>query len=143
VICADPAVAAVQALVRSDPAGHAARELAERAELGLPPAVAAASLTGPAAAVSGLQQLLDLPEGTQALGPVPVTAPRRPGSGSGRGGPPGPPEDGDEPQVRLVLRTSRSRAAALAQALRTAQGVRSARRDSGMVRVRVDPRDLG
>ncbi len=36
VLSADPAAPAVQALVRGDPAGHAARELAERRELGCP-----------------------------------------------------------------------------------------------------------
>ena len=39
-----------QALVRWDPAGAAERELAERAEVGLPPAVRSATLLGPAAA---------------------------------------------------------------------------------------------
>ncbi len=133
VVCADPAAPAVQALVRSDPAGHAARELAERRELGLPPAVAAASLTGPAGAVEGLQQALRLPEGTQVLGPVPIPgAPRSSAAG-----------EVEQPQVRVVLRTARARAAALAEALRAGQAVRSARREPGTVRVRVDPRDLG
>jgi primosomal protein N' (replication factor Y) len=50
---------------------------------------------------------------------------------------------GEEPTVRLVLRVSRDRASALAGALQEALRVRSARREPGAVRVRVDPRDLG
>jgi primosomal protein N' (replication factor Y) len=163
VICADPGAAAVQALVRGDPGGHAARELAERAELGLPPAAAAASITGAAAAVSALQGVVHLPEGTQVLGPVPVepepgppveVRPRRAArvrtaAGPARGGARSTAADArsaavdDEPLVRLVLRAPREAAPALARALRDAQAVRSARRDPGSVRVRVDPRDLG
>jgi primosomal protein N' (replication factor Y) len=136
VICADPGVPAVQALVRGDPAGYAARELAERTELGLPPAIAAATVTGDAAAVTGFLALLEVPPGTEVLGPVPIDA-------DGPGGPRRPADDGAEPPVRLVLRAPRTRADALAGALRAAQAVRSARRDTGAVRVRVDPRDLG
>lgn len=166
VICADPGATSVQALVRADPGGHAERELAERVELGLPPAVTAASITGPAAIVSTVQALLQLPEGTQVLGPVPVgpepgppaevrprrasraraaAGPSRPGVAAGR--PPDavarPAPADDEPQVRLVLRAPREAASALAGTLRAAQAVRSARRDQGSIRVRVDPRDLG
>ena len=46
VVGAEASIPAVQALVRWDAAGHAARELAERAELGFPPAVRMAALTG-------------------------------------------------------------------------------------------------
>ena len=54
IVGADSGVPAVQALVRWDPAGFAARELAERTELGFPPAVRMASLTGTASAVADL-----------------------------------------------------------------------------------------
>jgi primosomal protein N' (replication factor Y) len=145
VICGDAGAAAVQALVRADPAGHAARELAERAELGLPPAVAAASLTGRAADVTALLEQLQLPEGTEVLGPVPVDPPAR--HAGPPAGPPVAPGDGAggpaEAAVRMVLRAPRARAGALAAALSTALAVRSARRESAAVRVRVDPRDLG
>ena len=62
---------ATQALVRWDPAGYASRELAERAELALPPAVRIASVTGPRDAVDTLVVALDVPE-LEVLGPVPV-----------------------------------------------------------------------
>jgi primosomal protein N' (replication factor Y) len=150
VICADPGSAAVQAFVRADPAGHAARELAERTELGLPPAVAAATLTGAASAVQALQALLHLPEGTEVLGPVPVEAEPGPAAvdqqarrTTPRGSRRGPPRPVDEPVVRLVLRVGRTCAPALAASLRSGVAIRSARHDPGGVRVRVDPRDLG
>ena len=52
VVMADAAEPTVQALVRWDPAGHAAAELAARAEVGFPPAVRMAAVEGSAAAVA-------------------------------------------------------------------------------------------
>jgi primosomal protein N' (replication factor Y) len=131
VISADPSAPAVQALVRSDPPGFAARELAERAELGLPPGGAVASLTGAPDAVRSFLQLVALPEGVVVLGPVPVEAPPRPSV-----------EVSDD-VVRAVVKAPHAAGAALARALRDAAAVRSARRDPGSVRVQIDPRDLG
>jgi len=122
VVVADSSARPVQALVRWDSAGHAARELADRAALGFPPAVRAVELTGAAADLSELLRLLELPDGAQVLGPVP---------GAGEG------------QERAVLRAPRPVAAALTAAVKGAQGVRAARRSGGPVRVRVDPVDLG
>ena len=51
---ADAALPATQALIRWDPVGFAERELADRAELGFPPAVRMAAVTGSAAAVASL-----------------------------------------------------------------------------------------
>jgi primosomal protein N' (replication factor Y) len=62
----------VQALVRWDPGGFAARELAERAELAFPPAWVLASLDGPADAVDSFLAHLALPSGAEVLGPVPA-----------------------------------------------------------------------
>ena len=45
-ISADASLPAVQALIRWDPVGHAERELAEREELGFPPAVRMAAVLG-------------------------------------------------------------------------------------------------
>src|SRR5207244_11629525 len=47
VVLAEPSLPPVQALIRWDPATHADRELADRAELRFPPAVRMAALTGP------------------------------------------------------------------------------------------------
>jgi primosomal protein N' (replication factor Y) len=120
VVVADGALVPVQALLRWDPATFAARELAERRELGFPPAARMASLTGPAAAVAELLALTEFPAGTETLGPVPV----------------------GEDERALVRVASRSAGAALAAALHAAAGVRSARKAEGAVRVQVDPREL-
>jgi primosomal protein N' (replication factor Y) len=58
---------AAQALVRWDPIGLAERELAERRELGLPPATKAIALTGSLSAAQDLLGRIDLPEGTRTL----------------------------------------------------------------------------
>jgi primosomal protein N' (replication factor Y) len=121
VVVADGGLVAVQALLRWDPATFAARELAERRELGFPPAARMASLTGPADAVADLLTLAVLPEGAEVLGPVPV---------------------GSEEERALVRVASRHEGAALAAALHAAAGVRSARKAEGAVRIQVDPREL-
>jgi primosomal protein N' (replication factor Y) (superfamily II helicase) len=127
VACVDPELPVVQALVRVDPGGHADRELSERAELGFPPAVVMAGLTGSAAAVQGLTELVEQPPGTEVLGPTPLG--ERPG------------READE--VQMLLRAPREEALALARAVHAAAAVRSARRDPGAVRVQIDPPDLG
>lgn len=114
-----------QALVRWDPAGYAARELDERAELRLPPAVRVATVTGPREAVTALVARVD---DVEVLGPVPVEGP--------------PPRGALVPDVRAVLRVPRARGAALAAGLRASLAVRSARREGGTVRVQLDPADL-
>ncbi|GAA3241995.1 hypothetical protein GCM10010532_083290 [Dactylosporangium siamense] len=120
VVVADASLAVVQALVRFDPGWLAARELADRRDLGFPPVVRMASLTGTPAAVADLLALAKLPPGAEVLGPVPA----------------------DEGQERMLVRTGRAGGRALALALRTAAGLRSARKAGDPVRVQVDPLDL-
>jgi primosomal protein N' (replication factor Y) len=117
VVGADAGVAAVQALVRWDPAGFAARELADRAELGFPPAVRMASLTGTATAVADLLAAAELPPNAQVIGPVPA----------------------DKGAERILLRVPRPQGAALASALKTAAAARSARKAPDPVRIVLDP----
>ncbi|PZG20224.1 primosome assembly protein PriA [Micromonospora craterilacus] len=117
VVVADGALAPVQALLRWDPGWFAARELAERRELGFPPAVRMASVTGSPAAVADLLAQTRLPDGAELLGPVPA--------------------DGE--RERMLVRVPRARAAALAEALHMAAGVRSARKAADPVRLQVDP----
>nr|WP_030502492.1 primosomal protein N' [Micromonospora purpureochromogenes] len=117
VVVADGALAPVQALLRWDSAWFAARELAERRELGFPPAVRMASVTGVAEAVGDLLAGTRLPDGAEVLGPVPA----------------------DEGRERMLVRVPRSRAAALAEALHAAAGQRSARKAADPVRLQVDP----
>jgi primosomal protein N' (replication factor Y) (superfamily II helicase) len=122
---ADAALPAVQALIRWDPAGFADRELADRAELGFPPAVRMASVTGEPAAVGTL--LSGVAEGFEVLGPVPAdrAAPHE--------------ETG---AVRALVRAPRDQGAALARALHAAQAARSARKEAGAVRVQLDPAEV-
>jgi primosomal protein N' (replication factor Y) (superfamily II helicase) len=120
VVVAESSLAAVQALVRWDPAGHASAELAARTELGFPPAARMAALDGAPATLADL----DLPAGTEMLGPVPV---------------PGQPEGARE---RLLVRVPRSRGAALATALAALQAGRSARKLPEPLRIELDPVDL-
>jgi len=133
VVVADPGHRAVQALLRWDPAGFADRELDERSEARLPPAWRLAELTGPAAAVADLLERSELPPGSDVLGPFPTSA--HPSS-------PGRPDDGHADAVRALVRCRLTEGLALSRALREAAGVRSARREPGSVRVRIDPVDL-
>ncbi|KAB8188323.1 primosomal protein N' [Nonomuraea phyllanthi] len=121
VVLGDTALPAVQALLRWDPVTHAERELGDRAELGFPPAVRMATLTGAASAVRQMLDEAHLPPGAQVLGPVPVD------------------ESGQE---RAMIRVRRSGGAALAAALKGASGVRAARKTPDVVKVSVDPLDL-
>ncbi|HEX2357907.1 MAG TPA: primosomal protein N' [Micromonosporaceae bacterium] len=125
VIVADGGLQPAQALLRWDPGWHAARELAERRELGFPPAARMASVTGPPHAVAELLAAARLPDGAELLGPVPVRA-----SAAG------------ENAERMLVRVSRSQGPALAEALHAAAGVRSARRAQDPARVQIDPLDL-
>ncbi|MFG3440486.1 primosomal protein N' [Nonomuraea sp. NPDC047897] len=121
VVLADAMLPAVQALLRWDPITHAERELADRAELGFPPAVRMATLTGVPSAVRQMLDETRLPPAAQILGPVPV-------------------DDGG--QERAMIRVPRADGAALAAALKGAGGVRAARKAPDVVKVSVDPLDL-
>jgi primosomal protein N' (replication factor Y) (superfamily II helicase) len=118
---ADAALSATQALVRWDPVTFAERELAERAELGFPPAVRMAAVSGEAAAVASVISGVD--QSFEVLGPVPLEQP-------------------GEDQVRALVRAPRAQGGALAKALQAAQAGRSARKEGGGVRVQLDPAEL-
>ena len=120
VVVADGSLAAVQALLRWDPAWFAARELAERRELGFPPAMRMASVTGAAEAVGALLAQARLPAEAEQLGPVPA---------------------GDDKE-RMLVRVPRRRAPELATALRDAAALRSVRKAADPVRIQVDPLTL-
>ena len=116
VVCvADRGLVPVQALVRWDAAGFAARELADRTALSFPPASRMASVSGSAVAVAELLSAVQIGE---VLGPVP---------------------DGDG--ERAFLRVPRAQGAELAAALKAAAGVRSARK-AEPVRIELDPASL-
>jgi primosomal protein N' (replication factor Y) len=117
IVGADAAVPAVQALIRWDAAGFAARELTERRELGFPPATRMAAVTGSPSGIAEIVDAARLPAGTQLDGPVPV----------------------DADTERLLLRVPRGSGQELAHALKAAAALRSARRSGDPVRIALDP----
>ncbi len=139
VVGADAGVPAVQALVRWDPAGFARRELTERAELGFPPAVRMAALSGSPEAVRELLEAAELPPSAQAIGPVPVGAGGTGGAG-GSGGSGG--AGGGDAAERMLVRVRRAEGSDLARAIRTAAAGRSSRRNADPVRIALDPQEV-
>ena len=115
---------ALQALVRTDPGGFAARELAERTQAGFPPSVRVVVVEGAPETLADFAALTRLPAGAEILGPVEVS---------------GTPSSNLQ---RLVLRSPRDEGAALAWAAKEVTAIRSARKSEGALRVRVDPVDL-
>jgi primosomal protein N' (replication factor Y) len=121
---ADAALPATQALVRWDPVTFAERDLAERAELGFPPAVRMAAVSGESAAVASVIHGMD--SAFEILGPVPLEQSAHP----------------EEELVRALVRAPRAQGGALAKALQAAQAGRSARKEGGGVRIQLDPAEL-
>ncbi len=111
----DPAHPALQALVRWDPTGFARREAEERSQAHLPPAARMATMTGDLGALDDALHLIDLPEGAEVLGPVPV-----------------------DDEHRVLLRVPWSQGTALSRSLGDLQRIRSARK-LDPVRIQVDP----
>ena len=129
VVIAESSTAAVQALVRWDPVGHAATELASRTELSLPPAMRLAAVDGPPPAVADL--LAALPDDVEVLGPVELPpGTKLPGA-----------EERTEGAERCLVRVPRTEGRTLARELHAAQAVRSARKEREPVRVLLDPLD--
>ena len=129
VVIAESSTAAVQALVRWDPVGHAATELASRTELSLPPAMRLAAVDGPPPAVADL--LAALPDDVEVLGPVELPpGTKLPGA-----------EERTEGAERCLVRVPRTEGRTLARELHAAQAVRSARKEREAVRVLLDPLD--
>ena len=111
-----PPLGPVEALVRWAPEWFAARELAERAALRLPPAAWVASLRGSRRGLLDLLAAADLPAGVDRHGPV-----AEPGSD----------------QVHLLLRAPRELGPAAAAALSAGRAIRSARKDKDTVQVKI------
>ncbi len=112
--------------VRWDPAGFAQRELADRAELELPPAVTTATLTGEHDVVVAALERFSAPKGVEVLGPV--------------------PSEFNDDEVRAIVRGSKAEDGAareaLARALAHLQATRSTRKMPGLLRVQLDPPEL-
>jgi primosomal protein N' (replication factor Y) (superfamily II helicase) len=122
---------ALQALVRVDPGGFAARELSERAAARFPPAAKLITVDGPAEALGEFASLVQAPPQTEYLGPVDLPI-QRLGTG-----------EASEPAIqRLTLRASLADGARLVAAVKAAAAVRTARKSDGSLRIKVDPVDL-
>lgn len=126
----------VSALVRWDPAGHAEREFALRHELGLPPAMRLASLTGREVDVEAFQSALKLPECVRSIGPAPVVVGR-----SGAAAAPGSPGE-EAPDYRTILLFPYSMAATVTASMRALKASNAARRVGSPVQVRCDGLDV-
>jgi primosomal protein N' (replication factor Y) (superfamily II helicase) len=126
---ADAGLPVAQALIRWDPVTFAERDLAERTELGFPPAVRMAAVTGEPGAVASILRGID--PRFEVLGPIPVEQPQQALAAGAC-----------EEEVRALVRASRADGAALAKTLQAAQAGRSARKEGGGVRVQLDPAEL-
>lgn len=133
----DAAPGPTQALVRWDPAWLAERELAERAELSLPPAVHLVAVDGPRDAVEALLAGLRLPDDVSVLGPLAVDPP--PGAADEV---PTLLDPETRRPVRALVRGPWSRAPLVTAAVAAALATRSARREPGGIRVHVEPLEV-
>jgi primosomal protein N' (replication factor Y) len=120
-------MAVVQALVRWDPAWHASQELAERRELGFPPAMRMASVEGSPDAVAGFLSDLPLPPSGEVLGPVPLGE---------------IDEEGNAERERALVRVSRAEGKVLSSAIHAAAARRDAKKATEPIRIQLDPLDL-
>ena len=135
VVVADPGLAVVQSLIRWDMVGAAARELAQRRDVGFPPAVHMAAVDGANAALDTFREIVDLPAGVEILGPVDF--------------PPGVtlPGEYDEqkygPPQRLLLRAPLGPRSGLGRSLRAAAVTKAGRKEDLPLRIQVDPVHIG
>ncbi|MHA7238638.1 primosomal protein N' [Arthrobacter sp. TMS1-12-1] len=144
---------AVGHLVRWDPTGAASRELAERHELGLPPAVRYAVLTGTREALTHFLDGLELEGATRVVGPAPVPPDVRrdavlaaraladPKRGADRSPPP-PDALAGQGSHRVLLFFSYRAAAGITRQLRARRAVLSAKRTGEPVHLRLDAFDV-
>jgi primosomal protein N' (replication factor Y) len=133
----------VEALVRWDPVWFAARELAERVELSLPPAVRMAQLVGSRVAVQRGVEMAGLADCVEQLGPLPwVPVGQTPAAGAaGVAGAVADTANDVDPKIQLLLRVGLREGPALTAALTHMKALRSARKEREPVGVRVDPMD--
>lgn len=131
-LSADSESPVAQALVRWAPQSWADRELADRAEVGFPPAVHMFAVDGPADALAEFLVEFRLLDRVEVLGPVDL--------------PPGeelPGHDQIEEPERVLLRVPPHELAEVAAELRAFVVGRSGKRHSQPVRVRLDPVHIG
>ena len=123
---------ALQALVRIDPGGFATRELADRVAARFPPAVTLITVEGPSDALTEFVSLLHPPPHAELLGPAEPDVQRSAADGAAK-----------SVIQRLILRAPLSERPRLVEAVKETAAIRSARKSSGPLRIRVDPVELG
>lgn len=138
VVVADSSLPTVQALVRWDPVGHARTELAERTEVGFPPAVHIAAIDGTTASLDTLLENARLPDDAVILGPVELPPGERLPFTSEAG-------TAAEPETveRMLVRVPRASGSALSKALADARAVVGAKKSTSALRIQVDPLRIG
>ncbi|WKD59222.1 primosomal protein N' [Corynebacterium caspium] len=135
VVVADSALEVVQNFIRWDVVGAAQRELEQRKQVSLPPAVHLAAIDGPALALNNLLESAELPANAEVLGPVDL--------------PPGvrlPGEYNDDiygPPQRILIRTPLGPRSELGQALKAALVSRIVRKEELPLRIQIDPVRVG
>ncbi len=117
----EPDARAIQALVRLDAPGFAARELAERVATRFPPAARLVQFDGPQAALEEAQAAWRPVPGAEHFGPVPLET------------------TGEGETWRLTVRVPPTHGDALVTGLRDVVADRLARKASGAMRLQVDP----
>ncbi|MCU9518399.1 primosomal protein N' [Corynebacterium sp. ES2794-CONJ1] len=135
VIVADPGLAVVQHLIRWDAPGHAARELAERSEVNLPPAVHMAAIDGAAGAVEQFLRIVELPPSAVVLGPVDLPP--------GQSLPGEYDQDSFGPPQRILIRAPLFPKDELGRALSKAAYARALKKQTLPLRIQVDPLRIG
>ena len=144
-----------QALVRWDPTWFALYELDERSQIGLPPAVRTAAITGTEDDVQAFLEELNLPEGVRVTGPVPLdeeffTHQHAASVGAESGGEgdasepiaANPGEDAVPGDWRAILFFTYSQATQVTHELRSVRAALSALKRVGAVQVRCDGLDV-
>jgi len=141
-----------QALVRWDPTWFALYELDERSQIGLPPAVRTAAITGTEDDIQAFLAELNLPEGVRVTGPVPLdedyfahqSAGVESGGESDTSEPvaANPNEDAVPGDWRAILFFSYAQAPQVTHELRSVRAALSALRRVGAVQVRCDGLDV-
>lgn len=144
VVAVAPDDPTVQALIRWDPEGAAARELAGRHEAGFPPAVTLVAVDGTSTSLEQFEDAWTTPDqlgGVERLGPVELPPGVRLPAGLGE-------PEADQAR-RLIIRVPVPPGAAgetveaLGASLRAAQSLRATRRQSDPLRIVVDPVRVG
>ncbi|MHA7207743.1 primosomal protein N' [Arthrobacter sp. MDT1-65] len=143
---------AVGHLVRWDPAGAASRELAERQELGLPPVVRYAVLTGTREALAHFLEGVQTEGVARVVGPAPVppdirreaVLAARAAAGAARGAVPASSGDAlaGQGSHRVLLFFPYRAAAGVTAQLRARRAALSARRTGEPVHIRLDALDV-